>query len=55
MVQPTNARCVDGCESVKKARNVVLMDSYGLLLLCSTSALSVYVYGLLLRRNSIIV
>lgn len=27
-VQPTNARCVDGCESIKKARHGVL---YGLL------------------------
>lgn len=38
----------------KKERHGVLMDSYGLLLLSSTSALSIYVYGLLLRRNSMI-
>lgn len=55
MVQPTIARCVDGCESIKKHAARGALDSYGLLLLCSTSALSVYVYGLLLRRNSIIV
>ncbi len=34
MVQPTIARCVDGCESIKKHAARGALDSYGLLLLC---------------------
>ena len=46
------------CRQVRALKKRTARGAYGLLwtaLLCSTSALSVYVYGLLLRRNSIIV